>query len=216
MDIAPGTVTFGNPNEKPYILESKRPSANFAAFVEIILRAAAASMGIPYESLSKDFSKTNYSSARAALNEAWKLYQFYRRWFARLYTQPVWEMVIEEAYLRNVCGLADAIDALSPAPGFYEGRAYWCSASWIGPSRGSIDPVKEIQAVILALKNHLMTYGEAWAERGGDFADALPVMEEELLSLARLPELKKPAPAKAAQPKEQEDTPEQKNEEAAL
>ena len=77
------------------MLESKRPSANFSAFVEIVLRATAASVGIPYESLTKDFSKTNYSSARAALNEAWKLYSFYRNWFGRLYCQPVYEMVIE-------------------------------------------------------------------------------------------------------------------------
>ena len=161
MEIAPGTVVFGNPNEKPYVLENKRPSANFPPFVEIVLRSLAAMLGIPYESLAKDFSKTNYSSMRAALNEAWKLYLFYRRWFARLYTQPVWEMVLEEAYLRNFLGLADDIDSLRPAPGFYEGREYWCSATWVGPARGSIDPVKEIQATIMALENHLTTYGEA-------------------------------------------------------
>ncbi|WP_288229832.1 phage portal protein [uncultured Desulfovibrio sp.] len=187
MEFGPGTVTFGNPNEKPYVLKNERPSANFPPFVEIILRSLAAMLGIPYESLAKDFSKTNYSSMRAALNEAWKLYMFYRRWYGRLYTQPIWEMVIEEAYLRNFLGLADAIDALSPAAGFYEGRQYWCSATWVGPARGSIDPVKEIQATIMALEARLATYGEAWAERGGDFSDALPVMEEELIALNKLP-----------------------------
>ena len=101
QDLSPGQFLYGNENEKPYVLESKRPSANFSAFVEIVLRATAASVGIPYESLTKDFSKTNYSSARAALNEAWKLYSFYRNWFGRLYCQPVYEMVIEEAFLRG-------------------------------------------------------------------------------------------------------------------
>lgn len=197
MDVEPGTVLFGNPGEKPYILENKRPSNNFPPFVEIIQRALAAMLGIPYESLTKDFSKTNYSSMRAALNEAWKLYLFYRRWFARLYTQPIWEMVIEEAYLRNFLGIADDMDSLNPAFGFYEGRQYWCSASWIGPAKGFIDPVKEIQATILALDNRLMTYAEAWAERGGDFADALPVMEEELTALGKLAKpAKKEAPAR--------------------
>lgn len=193
MNFDPGTVVFGNPNEKPYVLENKRPSANFPPFIEIVLRALAAMLGIPYESLAKDFSKTNYSSMRAALNEAWKLYLFYRRWFGRLYTQPVWEMVIEEAYLRNFLGLADAIDALN-APGFYAGREYWCSATWVGPARGSIDPVKEIQATIMALEARLATYGEAWAERGGDFADALPIMEEELIALGKLPKTAAPKP----------------------
>lgn len=185
LDFGPGSITFGEMGEKPHVLENKRPSANFPPFVMIILRALAASLGIPYESLAKDFSNTNYSSMRAALNEAWKLYLFYRRWFGRMYCQPVWEMVIEEAYLRNFLGLADAIGACGKL-GFYQAREFWCSASWVGPARGSIDPVKEIQAIILALKNKLMTYGEAWAERGGDFSDALPVMEEELAALQKL------------------------------
>lgn len=88
QDLSPGQFLYGNENEKPYVLESKRPSANFSAFVEIVLRATAASVGIPYESLTKDFSKTNYSSARAALNEAWKLYSFYRNWFGGFTASP--------------------------------------------------------------------------------------------------------------------------------
>lgn len=178
--LQPGQIQYGNANEKPYVLESKRPSANFSAFVEIVLRATAASVGIPYESLTKDFSKTNYSSARAALNEAWKLYSFYRHWFGRLYCQPVYEMVIEEAYLRGFFELPKG------APGFYEARKFWCNADWIGPSRGFVDPVKEITATILALQNRLMTYGEAWAERGGDFDEGLARMLEESPLLERL------------------------------
>ena len=167
LKVQPGSVLFGKPNEKPYILESKRPSTTFGSFVEIVQRSIAAMMNIPYESLTKDFSKTTYSSMRAALNEAWKCYSYYRAWFSRLYTQPVWEMVIEEAYLRNFLGLADDLAALSPKMGFYEGRQYWCAARWIGPARGFIDPVKEITATVMALENRLMTYADAWAERGG-------------------------------------------------
>ena len=186
IDVEPGTVIFGLPDEKPYVLENKRPSSNFPPFVEIVQRSLAAMLGIPYESLTKDFSKTNYSSMRAALNEAWKLYLFYRRWFARLYTQPIWEMVIEEAYLRNFLGIADDIAAMGASLHFYEGRQYWTSANWIGPAKGFIDPVKEIEATIKALDARLMTYEDAWAERGGDFADALPIMQEEKAALATI------------------------------
>lgn len=180
QNIQPGQVVYGNANEKPYVLESKRPSANFQAFVDIVLRATAASVGIPYESLTKDFSKTNYSSARAALNEAWKLYSFYRNWFGRLYCQPLYEMVVEEAFLRGMLELPKG------APGFYEARKFWCNADWRGPARGFVDPVKEITATILALQNRLMTYGEAWAERGGDFDEGYARMLEESPLLALL------------------------------
>lgn len=44
--IEPGRVYYGDPDQKPYIPESNRPDSNFANFVEIILRAMAASRGI--------------------------------------------------------------------------------------------------------------------------------------------------------------------------
>lgn len=178
--IEPGRLYYGELNQKPYPLESKRPSSNFASFVEIILRAMAASQGIPYETLTKDYSKTNYSSMRAALNEAWKLYGYYRQWYGRSYCQPLWEMLVEEAWLRGYVTLP------KNGPDFYDARELWCNASWVGPARGFVDPVKEIQAVILALQNHLMTYGEAWAERGGDFDEGMETMMAELPLLNRL------------------------------
>ncbi len=179
-ELKPGRFYYGNLNQKPYPLESKRPSANFTAFVEIILRAMAASQGIPYESLAKDYSKTNYSSMRAALNEAWKVYGYYRQWFARAYCQPFWEMLVEEAWLRGLVHLPQ------DGPDFYEARDLWCNASWVGPARGFVDPVKEVQAVIMALENRLMTYSEAWAERGGDFEEGAETMLTEADILQRL------------------------------
>ena len=72
------------------------------------------------------------------------------------------------------------------APGFYKARKFWCNVDWIGPSRGFVDPVKEITATILALQNRLMTYGEAWAESGRDFDEGYARMLEESPLLALL------------------------------
>ena len=187
--IEEGQIWYGEPNQKPYVLESKRPSANFASFVEIVQRGMAAAQGIPYESLTKDFSKTNYSSMRAALNEAWKVYNFYRQWLARDYCQPIYEMVLEEAFLRGELELPPG------APDFYEARDLWCNADWIGPARGFIDPVKEVTATVLALENRLMTYGEAWAQRGGDFEEG---METLLLEAGLLNRVRAALPGRAA------------------
>ena len=70
QQIDPGTVVYGNDGEKPHMLETSRPSPKWASFCEFTLRSMAASIDMPYEVLSKDFSKTNYNSARAALLEA--------------------------------------------------------------------------------------------------------------------------------------------------
>lgn len=163
QEITPGTIMYGNKGEKPEVLESKRPSANFLNFCELILRILASSIEIPYEVLTKDFSKTTYSSARAALLEVWRVYEVYRAFFRRHYCQPLWEMVQEEAYLRGYLTLP------ANAPDFYEGMHFWCNTRWIGPARGYIDPIKEIKANIEAINSGLMSRSEAIAERGGDF-----------------------------------------------
>lgn len=173
-----GTVMYGNINEKPYILDASRPSPNFPFFSEFVLRAMAASIGMPYEVLAKDFSKTNYSSARAALLEAWRVFLLYRSWLVRHYCRPIWDMVIEEAWLAGLITLP------SGAPDFYDARAAYTQALWIGPPRGYVDPVKEIAATATALEKRLMTYSEALAERGRDFDEVMDEREEEEARLA--------------------------------
>lgn len=185
QEINPGSIMYGNEGEKPEILESKRPSQNFLSFCELVLRSAAASLGLPYEEVSKDFSKTTYSSARAAMIGAWKMYHVYRSFFVTNYCQPLWNMVQEEAYLRNYLELPKKID-------FYKAMPFLCNCSWIGPSRGYIDPLKEVQANIMAINNGLMTCAEAIAERGKDFDETVNQLEYEERRIQNLQFIKKP------------------------
>ncbi|MDL2268863.1 phage portal protein [Desulfosarcina sp. OttesenSCG-928-A07] len=176
-----GQILYGNPGEKPEVLESNRPSQNFLAFEELVLRAAGSAAGISYESIMKDFSKSNYSSARAALNEDWKTFRLYRSLFARHYCHPNYCMVQEEAYLRGELRL--------PAVGldFYDAMHLWTNAYWYGPKRGFVDPVKEIQGNLLAIANRLMTRTEHWAEAGGDFWEAMDQIDAEEKRMAKSP-----------------------------
>ncbi|MDR2891609.1 MAG: phage portal protein [Deltaproteobacteria bacterium] len=178
-EVRGGTVMYLNKGEHADTHESGRPSPNFAVFCEFVMRAMAASLGISYEVLAKDFSKTNYSSARAALLEAWRVYLLYRSWLTNHYCQPIWNMVIEEAWLSGLITLP------SGAPDFYDARFLYTQALWIGPPRGYVDPVKEISATVTALENRLMTYSEALAERGRDFDETMDEREEEEERLAR-------------------------------
>lgn len=113
---------------------------------------------MPNEAVMKDFSKTNYSSARAALLEAWRVYLMYRSWFARLYCQPIFQMVMEEAWLRDFITLANG------AQDFYAALPLWCNVTWIGPARGYVDPVKEANANILLNQPGLKTRKEILEE----------------------------------------------------
>jgi lambda family phage portal protein len=177
QQIRPGQIMYGNPGERPHVLESSRPGNNFVPFTELILRAASASMGMPYEVLSKDFSKSNYSSTRAALLEAWRVFLLYRTWMVNHLCRAVWCMVQEEAILRGYVQLP------KNAPGFYDAYHAWTNSKWIGPARGYVDPVKEVLGAVKALENRLTTHADVIAERGEDWEDvwAQRTLEDSIL-----------------------------------
>ena len=162
QSVESGTIMYGNPNERPHMLETSSPSPNFEQFCRFVLRSMAASVDMPYEVIAKDFSQTNYSSARAAMLEAWKVFTLYRQWLVSHYCQPIFQMVIEEAWLRG------KLQFPAKAPDFYDAPQLYSAALWIGPARGYVDPVKEVNAVCKEIDYGLKTRREALAERGRD------------------------------------------------
>jgi lambda family phage portal protein len=192
QEVEPGQVMYGGPHQKPHVLKNDRPGNTFQGFVETVLRAVGASVGMPYEVVAKDFSKTNYSSARAALLEAWRVYQLYRVWMERHLCQPVWRMVMEEAWLRGELALPKG------GPDFYEALAEYTHATWIGPPRGHVDPVKEMKANIEGLKNNILTLSDLAAEQGKDWESQVEQRGRETRKVAEenlMPAEAAPAPA---------------------
>jgi len=163
QEVPPGQIMYGKSGERPHILKSDRPGNSFEIFVETSLRAVGAATGMPYEVISKDFSKTNYSSARAALQEAWRVFELYQDWLVNHYCQTIWEMFFEEAVL------VGRIKLPAGAPDFYQYRAEYCAASWVGPERTNVDPVKEMTADIMGLNSGTTTLADIAAKRNKDW-----------------------------------------------
>lgn len=199
-----GQVLYGQPGQRPHLLSANRPGGSFGVFVERILRALAASVGMPYEVLAKDFSKTNYSSARAALNEAWKVFNLYRQWLRDGFCQLIYELVLEEAWLK------DMLELPASAPDFYDATHDYCAAEWIGPGAGHVDPVKEIEADIAGMEAGVLTLADVIAKRGGDWEGVIAqrVRERDALEEAGLTSATDQAAARLAaikpEPQEEE------------
>jgi hypothetical protein len=149
-----------------------RPSVAYEPFVTTAFRYIGAGLNMPYELLLKDFSKTNYSSARAALLEAWRFFTGRRNWLGRTFYQPAYELWFEE--------MVDA--GKIEAPGFYDNRTAWTRARWIGPGRGWIDPLKEAQASELRMDIMVSTLEDECAEQGKDWEE---VLEQRAIEEAR-------------------------------
>lgn len=159
--LEPGLINYLKPGEGIHELKPDRPGDAFVPFVEMVLRMIGMSLGLPYELLSKDFSKTNYSSARAALLEGRRMFSVWRSWFGRKFCQPLYDLVLEEAYLR---GQFDA-------PDFYELRHEYTRAQWIGGGWGWVDPVKEVDAAMKAIDYGLSTHADEVAAQGKDWEE---------------------------------------------
>jgi lambda family phage portal protein len=164
------------PGERLNAVAPARPAAAFPAFTMAVMRHIAAGLNIPYELLLKDFSQTNYSSARAALLEAWRYFKSRRAWLSAHWARPVYELWLEEAISKGHV----------EAPNFYERRAAWSRARWIGPGRGWIDPVKEANASETRLRIGITTLEDECAEQGADWEE---VAEQRAREKAKLDEL---------------------------
>jgi lambda family phage portal protein len=153
-----------------------RPNVAFGDFIAHICRYLAAGLNIPYELLLKDFSQTNYSSARAALLEAWRYFHSSRRHFKDLYLDPIYDLWLEEAI--NL-GRVDA-------PDYYQNRYAYRRCRWIFAGRGWVDPVKESQAAQIRMEAGLSTLEAECAEQGLDWEE---VLEQQAVEQSRRKEL---------------------------
>lgn len=188
IDFNGGMVLPLQLGEKAYGFTPARPNDSFEPFVLAVFRQIAAGTNVPYELLMKDFSKTNYSSARSALLEAWRFFKGRRAFLAMFWAQPVFELWLEEQMGTG------AVDA----PDFYTLRAFYCRTKWIGDGRGWVDPLKEAQAAEVRLRNGLTTYEDECAEQGGDWEENIEVTAK-ILARAKLASVQFPWMAGATQ-----------------
>lgn len=161
QQMEPGMIYYNEEGDEVSLLDPGRSAEGFEPFFRSTIRMICAALGIPYELVMKDFSQTNYSSARAALLEGRRVFTHWRKWLATKLCQPVYEMVLEEAFLR---GLFDA-------PNFQERKWAYCRAAWIGGGWGWVDPVKEIEASKMAIDYHLSTGADEAASAGKDYEE---------------------------------------------
>ena len=129
--------------------------------MRVQLHAIAAGVGLTYELLTGDLSQVNYSSIRAGLLE-------FRRRMEALQWQllvpglcrPVWQRFV--ATSQAIGALPDGV----------------IDAEWTAPRFEAVDPLKDIQADILAVRAGLMTLKEAIARQGYDPAQVLAEIGE--------------------------------------
>lgn len=140
----PGMIVDLLPGEDIKSFAPGRPAPQFAPFIDAVAQEVGAGTDLPYELLLKKF-QASYSASKAALEMAWQFFRVDRAQHVAQFCRPVYEAVIAEAVARGHLS----------APGFFDNplmRQAWLNATWMGPARVTIDPVKDAKADELYLK----------------------------------------------------------------
>jgi lambda family phage portal protein len=175
LEMEPGTITRLNPGEEWQDSSVTAPNPQLDPFMRYMLREMAAGIGVSYESLSRDYSQSNYSSSRLALLDDRDLWKTLQLWFIRNFRQRVHRVFVRQAVLAGaITGVTVEQYALDPRK--YEAVRFkprgW---SWI-------DPTKEVDAATQAVKSGFTTVSEVIAQNGNgrDIEDVIEEREQEL------------------------------------
>ena len=169
------------PNEKLKLQGVSAPSGSLGEFEAGILRNISAAIGVSFEQLSKDFSKTNYSSARAAMSESYRYFAGKRETIAKRFANAIFELWFEEAV-----NLGDIVLPSGANGNFYEMKTAWCRCNWIGAGKTQIDGLKGIKEAIEKIKNGLSTYEKEFGNMGEDYQEMFAQQHREQLELEEM------------------------------
>ena len=200
MDLEPLTIQELAPGEELQFHHPDRPNSALDPFMRAMLREFAAGTGVSYESVSRDYSQSNYSSSRLALLEDRDLWRVLQQWWLRSFRLPLHRKWLQQA------ALAGAIPGLS-VTAYATDIAKHEAVRFKPRGWGWVDPTKEVNAFKEAIKGGVTTLTDVIAAtgEGRDLEDFIAVRkrELELLSAAGIEvdtTVPKPEPPAAAAP----------------
>lgn len=173
INPAPGVVNHMFPGDKLNFNAVQNPSHTFEAFDRSLVRKAARGAGLSYEEASGDYSQTNFSAARLALELPHRLNMRRRKHYVIRFYAEVYRAFVEETVMR---GLIEVPDAALP---FHANPDAWTRAKWRGMGKASPDRSKEIQAIERELKLGYSTLEDVLAEKGVDLEQHIAALKAE-------------------------------------
>lgn len=150
---------------KPW--DPQHPTQAFPAFMKSMLRMVGAGMDVSYESLANDREGVNYSSIRAGLldeRDTWGLEQDLMK---ETFCRAIAERWLEHAWLAGQVKLDGLPSDFNEYMNFHARGWPW------------VDPLKDMQAAVLAVENGYKAQSEQMAESGNDFEETIDQIKYE-------------------------------------
>lgn len=160
--LEPGTMQILEPGEDIKFSSPADVGANYTEFLRMQFRSVAAAMGCTYEQLTGDLTQVNYSSIRAGLLEFRRRIEAIQHGvIVHQLCRPVWRAWMDQAVLSGAL----------EAPEYLQNRRNFLAAKWIPQGWQWVDPLKEANAQVQAIRAGLMSRSEAISANGYDAED---------------------------------------------
>ena len=170
QSFEPGTFRYLMPNESVTVPDIDYPSQQYEMFVKNKIRRFATGIGCSFETISKDFSETNYSSSRLSLLEDREHWKFCQKYIIDNFHYRVFKEWLDLAVLSGEIDFPD----------YALNSKRYCKPRWTPPAQHYVDPLKEIKAYREAEQAGYMTKSQVIAQtNGGDYDDIVSEIARE-------------------------------------
>ena len=168
IDAQPGTF-HQLPNGVNFeTFDPQYPTSEFDSFHKSVLKGVASALGVSYTSLASDLEATSYSSIRQGALEERDFYRNVQQIMIDHFVRPIYEAWLSAAMeVESVFMPMATFDKFSVASEF-RGRAW----NWV-------DPMKEMNAAILGMKNGVISLQDVASQYGKDTEELLAEIQRD-------------------------------------
>jgi lambda family phage portal protein len=167
MEASPGEYTLLPPGVKATMIDPTHPNTAFADFARAIRHDIATGCRVSYASITGDLTAVNYSSIRAGMLQERDVWRALQRWTIEHLHTRVYRAWVGWAMASGQLQLA-TMDAR---------RAY--AVEFAPRGWAWVDPLKDMEAAILAVDGGLNSRTAIAAEQGRDFEEILAEIDKE-------------------------------------
>ena len=171
--LSPGSVYYGRPGDKIQAIGPNVPQGDSVPWINLIEQSIAQGLDLSAIELSRDYSRVNFSSARAAFNRDRKTYESLQRWLIDHALNRVWELWVRGSVLVGRPGFPSPQQFLADPDTHL--RVRWRTPGW-----ATVNPLDDAQAQRIMLQDGTLTREEIIAARGGDWEEVARQRELEL------------------------------------
>ncbi len=151
ITIEPASQSMIGHDDDIIQIKPEHPTTQFSEFMSTLVRFAGLNLGLPLELAMLDFSKTNYSSARASMEQAYRGFRIQQRRFADCWLSKWYRWRISKAV---------NLGELSGAPDDFQ-RHQWYGQPW-----PYLNPVDDAKGTLAAQDAGMSTLSDDLTARG--------------------------------------------------